>query len=1086
MTVKAQDQVTISVNVDLSSVEVYYKLQPSTAAPPAKPTTANPSDWTTTEPTYDGTSTNTLYSCQKTTLTNGIFMWSAVSKSTSYEAAKAAWNLAHSASQSSAALESLIGTMEAPYRQVEWVESDGHQFVATRYLATQDSGFDIDVALIDGIHTGLSNARGSINQAFVNVDGTTYTGTMFGTFYKGSLRGFGLSSNGASGRAGWIMCNATNAVTANGGIGFYEDGRRQQASLRNRVYTAPNGTTKTLAATSDFITDYYVYVFCAHETATATSSAVAMRLYSLKFYDGDILAVDLIPAVRNSDEMPGLYDAVEGHFYPCGGLEFGPDTGTDLGDSLTLIESITQENPIIYDTRTKNSRILTGECPVLTDMRDGQRLTYNTRYTYAAETAPDYPGTTGSSSNCLIDLTLANSKHVPWGYVYYNTATVMTSHYGAGSNLGLVYRENVLVGTAAIRCGYFLDANYYNNTNNYDRRLHNDAIKAVVAITAKYLICGTDDGYRHVAAGTAFDLAYPVLYASAAIKINATAKTAYQALPDVPFSTTGTIEGAAANKMLFLKGTVEGSIFTIASSPFLTCVTPTAENGYFYIPLGILTSATAGYFSTSKDLYAYLDGKFRQVTPTEIVATQRIYFRSNTAQSTWTMPSAWLTEDGNVYNQWTTKVPPLAASTASGETKYLYLYTCEQRKRLDGTIAYTPVLLDENTTVIDGGQIVTHSITANQIAANSITANEIDATNLQVAAANVTGQLTATQINTSGLTIGYSQISNPPSIPSKTSDLTNDSSFATTSQVGTAKNEAINAAATDATSKANAAAKTATNFLTTVDSTGLFVHRANNTNSGIKITDNVDIIRSGTSFANYGETTRIGPASDKHLVIDADSFDFIDDTTNIATLELLNEDANDVTVNLRLDGGFGDNYLSAYSGRIKHDESSDVTRLDSTLSAHYYGTPMFQDGQLNLTSLSARSGAYESDIYFQSRDITVVPIKQTPISIYNAPLDNFGHLIRSRVDIAWTTINVAANSGGGVTLSWLGGGFIDANYIAIPGRMTGPNGYTKIQFAITARTPTTVTVGYWNDYTAAINGMIIGVIGVDSRYGTVV
>lgn len=282
------------------------------------------------------------------------------------------------------------------------------------------------------------------------------------------------------------------------------------------------------------------------------------------------------------------------------------------------------------------------------------------------------------------------------------------------------------------------------------------------------------------------------------------------------------------------------------------------------------------------------------------------------------------------------------------------------------------------------------------------------------------------------------------------------------------------------------AAKTATNFLTTVDSTGLFVHRANNTNSGVKITDDVDIVRGGTSFANYGATTRIGPESDKHLIIDADSFDFIDDTTNVATLELINSDPNDVAVNLRLDGGFGDNYLSAYSGRVQHDESSDTTRLDSTLSAHYYGTPMLGDDELNLTSISARSGAYESSVYFQSRDITVHSIPNH--NVYNASLDNFGHLIRSRVDITYTAIDVGANTGNanGITLTWQGGGFADKNYIVAISRMNAPIGYTHVQFAVIARSEKTVTIGYWNDGSSAVTGLQIGVIGVDSRYGTVV
>ena len=107
----ARDQVTLSVAVDVASVDTWYRLQASTSAAPEKPTAASPSGWATTEPAYDGTATNTLYTCAKTTLTDGTFYWSAVSKSTAYEAAKAAWNRADAALSDS--MEYVVGTQTA-------------------------------------------------------------------------------------------------------------------------------------------------------------------------------------------------------------------------------------------------------------------------------------------------------------------------------------------------------------------------------------------------------------------------------------------------------------------------------------------------------------------------------------------------------------------------------------------------------------------------------------------------------------------------------------------------------------------------------------------------------------------------------------------------------------------------------------------------------------------------------------------------------------------------------------------------------------------------------------------------------------
>ena len=158
------------------------------------------------------------------------------------------------------------------------------------------------------------------------------------------------------------------------------------------------------------------------------------------------------------------------------------------------------------------------------------------------------------SGEASLTLTLADGSTTAAVPVYMNNTRV-TTHYPQYTVIKMTYDG------AAWRTD-----NYYTNSNNYDRRLHNSAIKAAAAVTKAHLIAGTSAGDKNFAASLAFDLAYPILYASAAINANATAKTAYEAMPDVNFSTTGTIESGTAAKILWLKGTVEGNTFTIAES----------------------------------------------------------------------------------------------------------------------------------------------------------------------------------------------------------------------------------------------------------------------------------------------------------------------------------------------------------------------------------------------------------------------------------------------------------------------------------------------------------------------------------------
>ena len=89
---------TGSIGISVSKVTRYYILQSSTTAP-SKPSddSAIGSNWGKTEPSYTSGSTSTLYFVDQTVMSNGTIKYSDVSKSSSYEAAKEAWNKANSA-----------------------------------------------------------------------------------------------------------------------------------------------------------------------------------------------------------------------------------------------------------------------------------------------------------------------------------------------------------------------------------------------------------------------------------------------------------------------------------------------------------------------------------------------------------------------------------------------------------------------------------------------------------------------------------------------------------------------------------------------------------------------------------------------------------------------------------------------------------------------------------------------------------------------------------------------------------------------------------------------------------------------------
>ena len=95
--VKARAQITITKVIDIYASYRYYKLQSSVSEKPSKPTTNPPDGWSDTEPSYISGSTNTLYFVDCNVYSDMTFSFSEVSVSSSYEAAKAAWNKAQNA-----------------------------------------------------------------------------------------------------------------------------------------------------------------------------------------------------------------------------------------------------------------------------------------------------------------------------------------------------------------------------------------------------------------------------------------------------------------------------------------------------------------------------------------------------------------------------------------------------------------------------------------------------------------------------------------------------------------------------------------------------------------------------------------------------------------------------------------------------------------------------------------------------------------------------------------------------------------------------------------------------------------------------
>ena len=213
--------------------------------------------------------------------------------------------------------------------------------------------------------------------------------------------------------------------------------------------------------------------------------------------------------------------------------------------------------------------------------------------------------------------------------IYYKVNTTSKDYYPANAVILLVY-EVTTVSTGCWKMVYSYDG----NNNNYDRRLHNNAVKAAAAITASTVIVGTSAGYKQAASGVTFDIQYPILYASAAIAANATATNTYEAMPSVNLQTTKESWAGTQYATVYLVGTISGTTVTIDSGIFTTAVPSTAD-GKVYIPIGVLYSTYQVYFAPTKDVYHYTNGSFHLYDHTTVSSgTETLAWNSSVTLAT--------------------------------------------------------------------------------------------------------------------------------------------------------------------------------------------------------------------------------------------------------------------------------------------------------------------------------------------------------------------------------------------------------------------------------------------------------------------
>lgn len=178
------------------------------------------------------------------------------------------------------------------YRQVEYIESTGSQYIDTEFVPNSNTTVEMRVAFTDISATAnLFCARGE----------TTLSNTYTCFIITGSGIRFDYY-NSVNGQTGYIPSVAEiMTIKAN----------------KNKIYI--NDVLKYTYSTATFTAGGNMWLLTSYVRSGNSYGTVQNRskakLYSCKIYDGDTLVRDFVPSVDTESGKAGLYDNVNDKFY---------------------------------------------------------------------------------------------------------------------------------------------------------------------------------------------------------------------------------------------------------------------------------------------------------------------------------------------------------------------------------------------------------------------------------------------------------------------------------------------------------------------------------------------------------------------------------------------------------------------------------------------------------------------------------------------------------------------------------------------------------------------------------------------------
>lgn len=189
-----------------------------------------------------------------------------------------------------------IKPLPSGYKRVEYIQTDGTQYINTGYIPNSNTKVEIDIYNL-AKYLDVSNPANPI----------IHTTALFGSRTAVLKNSFLL----------WLSATELNNFVfdiSNLDVRIFQKvfGKQKIIAKSNRIEI--NGLATSINVNS-FEGEYPLYLFSTNTAGTHDERCALVKLYSFKIYENDILQRDMIPCVRTSDNKLGLYDIINGNFY---------------------------------------------------------------------------------------------------------------------------------------------------------------------------------------------------------------------------------------------------------------------------------------------------------------------------------------------------------------------------------------------------------------------------------------------------------------------------------------------------------------------------------------------------------------------------------------------------------------------------------------------------------------------------------------------------------------------------------------------------------------------------------------------------